>query len=276
MVYTGNGAARHSAGRRRIGSAMFNVLMIAAAVFIWLAIVSGYLRFDREKLVEQVTRLAGGALVVVAVFLALIGRELAAAATAVVGLTIMGAATDAVANVGYVFGRRLRGILGLFGMSGLVGGARAVLRTGYLEVEVDKSSGAIRGRVLKGTYAGHVLDRMAMTELAYLRRELARDPDSQSLLEAYLDRRQPRWREDLKFDAQAGRQRSPGSSAMTHEEAHKVLGLEPGAGDAEVREAHRRLMKALHPDVGGSAFLAAKINEAKDILIGKHGTRSTH
>jgi hypothetical protein len=90
------------------------------------------------------------------------------------------------------------------------------------------------------------------------------------LLDAYLDRRQPGWREDLKFDRDAGEGRAARAGNMTEKEAHEVLGLQPGAGQAEIREAHRRLIKAVHPDVGGSAFLAAKINEAKDRLIGKH------
>ncbi len=247
-----------------------NIVIIAALVLVWLALVGGYLRFDRERVVEQVTRLSGGALVIVAVFLALIGRELAAAATAVIGLTIMGAATDVVSNFGYSFGRRLRGTLNMFGLGALGGAKKSIIRTRLIEVIVDGHAGVTGGRVLGGTFMGRMLGQMSMIDLAILRREISGDRESRLLLDAYLDRRQPRWREDLKFDRDAGQSGPARSGNMTEQEAHEVLGLKPGAGQAEVREAHRRLIKAVHPDVGGSAFLAAKINEAKDRLIGKH------
>jgi hypothetical protein len=247
-----------------------NILIIAAVVLVWLAVVGGYLRFDRERLVEQVTRLAGGALMVVAVFLALIGRELAAAATALVGLTIMGAATDVVSNFSYSFGRQLRGTLHMFGLGSLVGAKQSVMRTSLIEIVVDARAGVTGGRVLSGTFTGRMLGQMSIVDLAILRRELSGDRDSRMILDAYLDRRQPGWREDLKFDRDAGQGSAARSGNMTEQEAHEILGLQPGAGKAEVRDAHRRLIKAVHPDVGGSAFLAAKINEAKDRLIGKH------
>lgn len=247
-----------------------STLIVAAAVLLWLAFVGGFLKFDRERVIEQVTRLSGGALVIVAVFLALIGRELVAAATALVGLTIMGAATDVVSHVGYSFGRQLRSIFHVFGLGALVGAKRSVMRSGSIEILVDAAKGIVGGRVLSGTFHGRTLNHLSITELAILRREISADRESRQLLDAYLDRRYSGWREDLKFDRDAGQGSSARSSNMTEKEAHEILGLKAGAGQAEVREAHRRLIKAVHPDVGGSAFLSAKINEAKDRLIGKH------
>ena len=111
---------------------------------------------------------------------------------------------------------------------------------------------------------------MGEAELVALYRELAGDFESRQLLEAYLDSRFPVWRQNAKADNGNGLGGAPGSGAMTKEEAYKVLGLETGAAAADVRKAHRRLMQRLHPDLGGSSFLAARINEAKDVLLSDH------
>lgn len=60
----------------------------------------------------------------------------------------------------------------------------------------------------------------------------------------------------------------PADTAMTRAQALEVLGLAPGATPDEIREAHRRLMRSAHPDAGGSTWIAARLNQARDILLG--------
>jgi hypothetical protein len=89
---------------------------------------------------------------------------------------------------------------------------------------------------------------------------------------AYFDRGQARRRDDAQRDAAAGQDRWRTSSGgeMTKEEAYQVLGLQPGAGADDITRAHRAFMKKLHPDQGGSTYLAARVNQAKDVLLRRH------
>jgi len=150
-------------------------------------------------------------------------------------------------------------------------GQTSKVATDYLEMELDHDTGEIRGRVLKGAFAGRALEALAPIDMAHLWLDCRfADPQSAQVLEAYLDRAHPSWREDLERTgggptSGAG---APGDSGMTREQALEVLGLGPGASDDDVRRAHRELMVKLHPDHGGSTYLAAQINEAKDVLLG--------
>lgn len=138
--------------------------------------------------------------------------------------------------------------------------------TDHLEMELDHDTGELNGRVLKGTFAGRRIESMTPAEMAALWRDCRfSDPQSASLIEAYLDRAHPDWREDM---ARGGAGAGQGAGrGMTRQEACEILGVAPGASAEEIRRAHRELMLKMHPDRGGSDYLAAKINEAKEVLL---------
>lgn len=150
-------------------------------------------------------------------------------------------------------------------------GQRSSVRTAALEMELDHDSGGLSGIVLAGRFEGRELAHLDLEELLVLRADLQSDPESIQLLETYLDSRFPVWRGDAQRDDGVGEGPAPTAGGMSKQEAYQVLGLEAGASAAEIRKAHRRLMQRLHPDVGGSSFLAARINEAKDVLLSGHG-----
>ena len=150
-------------------------------------------------------------------------------------------------------------------------GQTSQVRTAFLDMQLDHDSGTMRGRVLAGRYEGVSLEALDMPALAGLYREI--DDDSRALLAAYLDRRDAGWREHAQADAGAGRGGSggpPRSGKMTEQEAYQILGIQPGASTQDITRAHRTLMKKLHPDQGGTTYLAARVNEAKDVLLRRH------
>jgi hypothetical protein len=140
------------------------------------------------------------------------------------------------------------------------------VRSAFVEMELEHDTGTMRGRILAGRHEGAALDALDVATLAGFLPDI--DEESRSLLMAYLDRREPLWRENAQADATAGSSRRGWSTGkMTEEEAYQILGVQPGASAKDIGLAHRSLMKKLHPDQGGSTYLAARVNEAKDVLL---------
>jgi len=145
-------------------------------------------------------------------------------------------------------------------------GQSSRIETDHLEMELDHDTGEMRGRVLKGLFKDRDIANLSPTDMALLWQDCRHtDPQSAQLVEAYLDRVHPSWREDM-ARGESDMSRGP-DGRMDVEEALDILGLKRGADAEDIRRAHRNLMLKLHPDRGGSTYLAAKINEAKDVAL---------
>jgi hypothetical protein len=146
-------------------------------------------------------------------------------------------------------------------------GQASTVQSEYIRMTLDHDSGEIDGEILAGRFTGRRLAELDLEELLELLRECAHDEDSAAMLQAYLDRvHGDAWRD--RAGAREQRRAETSADDMSREEALQVLGLEGNPGEAEIIEAHRRLIQKLHPDRGGSAYLAARINQAKDRLLG--------
>ncbi|HXC91593.1 MAG TPA: DnaJ domain-containing protein [Stellaceae bacterium] len=154
------------------------------------------------------------------------------------------------------------------------GGQSSTVATDFLRMTLDHDTGTMTGTVLRGRFAGLRIEEMGIGDLVALLRECrAADEEGARLVEAYLDRLHPDWREELAGGGKAdgASKRARPASDMTTDEAYAILGLAPGATPDEIRDAHRRLMVKLHPDHGGSDYLASQINRARDILLDRRG-----
>jgi DnaJ-domain-containing protein 1 len=147
-------------------------------------------------------------------------------------------------------------------------GQSSRVRSQYLDMNLDHDSGKLFGQIVDGPNAGRSLDEFDLPQLMAMMAGF--DAESVALLESYLDRRFPAWRQDAQGNAAGGERRAPPGAKMTDEEAYQILGLQAGATRDEIGRAHRALMKKLHPDQGGSTYLAARVNEAKDTLLRTH------
>ena len=154
-------------------------------------------------------------------------------------------------------------------------GQKSEIETRYFRMSLEHDTGAMVGTVIDGAFRGRELEALGFEEQLTLLAECrSGDEPSARLLEAYLDRvHGASWRaQDAGADgardgASSGAGGGAARGAMDRDEAYKVLGLRPGASEEDIKGAHRKLMTKIHPDHGGSTYLAAKINQAKDVLL---------
>jgi hypothetical protein len=231
-------------------------LLLGVVVLVLLLVASKYLTQVNARTLVPVVKAAGGiGALAAAGFLATRGLIGMALPLGLAGLSLLGWLPF--------------GPAGLFQRSQKSPGQASRVRSAFIEMELDHDTGAMRGRILAGQYEGADLDMLDLATLTGFLPNI--DEESRALLMAYLDRRESSWRDHVQGGSAAGSGSSSLSSGkMTEEEAYQILGLQPGANADEVGRAHRSLMKKLHPDQGGSTYLAARVNEAKDVLLRRH------
>jgi hypothetical protein len=231
------------------------VILAVLALAVLYGLVQLYVNLDTRTLVRLARYVVGGLMVAAGIGLSL-ARNLGFG----LPLAFLGVVTI------------MRGRIGPFdfGAGSRSSGQSSAVRARFVDARLDHDSGTLSGRVREGRFADRELDDLSEEELRQLYREVAIDADSMALVEAYMDRRFPGWREDAEDDGGSRPSGAADPGTMTDEQAYEILGLSPGAGEAEIRAAHRRLLKGVHPDQGGSTFLASRINQAKDRLLGKH------
>lgn len=224
----------------------FLFLLFLAALVVGAVYAFAYA--DTRTLVRWSRHIGVGLLLVAAAGLALAGRWSLAVPLGIIALSML-----------------MRGSLHGLGPATKSPGQSSRVRARFLEMTLDHDSGEMRGEVVRGSQAGARLEELGEEQLKALLREVSGDPESTALLEAWLERYQPSWQ---KWGAREERRDEPaGGGPMTLEEAREILGVAAGADARQIRAAHRRLMKNVHPDQGGSNYLAAKLNEARDLLL---------
>jgi hypothetical protein len=235
------------------------ILIGFLALVVTLYALRAYTRASPATLARLMKQAGGAGAIALGLFFILRGRIDAGLFLISVGAWIVGAMTRGVKR----FGRAGPGV--------------SRVRSAMIEMELDHASGAVRGVILAGRDEGKRLDALTKSALMELYRTCRSvDPDGARLLEVYFDRRFPGWRQTGDGRSDSGGADAGGvgphrrSGTITEDEAYEILGLKKGAARQDIARAHRDLMKKLHPDHGGTTDLAARVNEAKEVLMRRH------
>lgn len=228
---------------------MGTTFILLAALIALLAILRVYIKINPALLARGTKSIAGVISIGVAIYLLTRGAVLLAAPLGLLGAWLIWAPA------------RIR-------LGGPSSATVSRITTDHLEVQLDHDTGLVTGQVLKGMFANRRIETLKPAELALLWQDCRfTDQKSAQILETYLDKVHPSWQADI-ARGEAEMANGPGG-AMSEREALDILGLEKGASEEAVRKAHRELMMRLHPDRGGSTYLASKVNEAKAALLGE-------
>ena len=238
-------------------------VLAGAVALIVLYLGSLFLQGEIRQLVRTLRWIVGGVLVIGAALVGVRGQMLLASFMAAGGLGVL-----------------MRGRLGPidFGAGMSSPNNVSTVSSAYLDMKLEHENGSVSGTVRAGHFSGRELADLTAEECWALYDELGDDPDSLALFKSWLDANRKGWRDYFasEFGAETSEEETEsqsGAGVSGLEEAYEVLGLKPGAGPEAIKAAHRTLMKKVHPDTGGSAFLAAKINQAKDLLLKEAAAR---
>jgi hypothetical protein len=250
---------------------MIYLLLGILALFFGRQLLKSFARAKPEVLARMFRRSGGLASLLLGLGLLLKGQFSVALGFGGLGAWLLGLGKSPFGHFPLGSGLAGRGLGQGFKRYGSGLGGTSRVRSAMIEMELDHETGSICGTVLAGLHEGQRLDDLTLAECQTLyRRCLADDPDGARLLEAYLDRRFASWRQAGETDRDARQSRPPRPGSMSEQEAYEILGLQKGAPREEVVRSHRNLMKKMHPDHGGATDLAARVNEAKDVLMRRH------
>lgn len=238
---------------------LYGLVALALVLFLLRRLSSA----NPANVAQIVRRVGGGLALILGIILTLRGGGAIGAPVAAFGAMLLG--LNQIPGFPYSAGQG--GPAGR--QSGPQGSSQqSQVRTGWLDMRLDHDSGHMDGIVLQGGSQGKLLSELNIADVVTLMHTCQGDDvQSAQLLEAYLDWREPDWRSRFAGAQEDNSDTGQGSATMSRDEAFDVLGLTPGASVEDIRKAHRNLMKHVHPDHGGSSYLAAKINAAKEILL---------
>ena len=247
------------------------IIFLGICFGLWLAL-RWFVRTPPEQVSKVLVKVAIGAGIALLVILAATGRLhplFAAAGAAVGGLITLGMR---LIRMPWVLGLAQRMFFQYRANKNSAGPSanqRSQVETRFVRMFLDHDSGEMGGEIIAGQLTGSRLSQLDQAQLVALWQSyIAEDSESAALLESYLNHAHEGWRDQCGAEAGNTNSAPPLSGQMSQEEAYKVLGVEEGADKEEIIAAHRRLVSKLHPDRGGSTYLAAQINRAKEVLLG--------